>query len=146
LLEKEEWRYDKFPEFYNGSNVLDFYDADIEKKLDALEREEDKLLKMEALEDEITVKNNADAENSDDVDLDMLKGSLKAIRARKSILKQRHKLKAKMRVPGKNMLLSDMVAGMQDKGYDVTADMIRERSKSRRTIASLEEAQDKLAK
>lgn len=28
-LEKEEWRYDRFPEFYNGSNVLDFYDKDI---------------------------------------------------------------------------------------------------------------------
>lgn len=43
ILEKEEWRYDKFPEFYNGSNVLDFYDPDIERKLDALEKEEEEL-------------------------------------------------------------------------------------------------------
>jgi nucleolar GTP-binding protein len=52
-LEKEEWRYDKFPEFYNGSNVLDFYDPDIEAKLDALEAEEEKLIKMEIEEDKI---------------------------------------------------------------------------------------------
>lgn len=32
-LEKEEWRYDAWPEFYNGSNVLDYYDPDIEEKL-----------------------------------------------------------------------------------------------------------------
>jgi nucleolar GTP-binding protein len=69
LLEKEEWRYDKFPEFYNGSNVLDFYDPDIEKKLDALEAEEEELLKMEGLEDEIQAKENEESENSDDVDL-----------------------------------------------------------------------------
>jgi len=49
LLEKEEWRYDKFPEFYNGSNVLDFYDPDITEKLNALEKEEEELLKMEGM-------------------------------------------------------------------------------------------------
>lgn len=48
LLDKEEWRYDKWPEFYLGKNVADFYDADIEQKLDALEAEEDELLKIEA--------------------------------------------------------------------------------------------------
>ena len=47
LLEKEEWRYDKWPEFYLGKNVCDFYDAEIVKKLDALEKEEDEILKME---------------------------------------------------------------------------------------------------
>ena len=47
MLEKEEWRYDQFPEFYNGSNVLDFYDPDIERKLDALEKEEAEILRME---------------------------------------------------------------------------------------------------
>lgn len=41
MLEKEEWRYDAWPEFYNGSNVLDYYDPDIEEKLKKLEEEED---------------------------------------------------------------------------------------------------------
>jgi len=44
MLEKEEWRYDKWPEFYLGKNVADFYDKDIEEKLNALEEEEDKIL------------------------------------------------------------------------------------------------------
>ena len=48
LLENEDWRYDKWPEFYLGKNVADFYDAEIVKKLDALEKEEDAILKMEA--------------------------------------------------------------------------------------------------
>jgi len=53
LLEKEEWRYDKYPEFYNGSNVMDFYDPDITEKLDKLEKEEEELLRMENLQDEV---------------------------------------------------------------------------------------------
>lgn len=47
-MENEDWRYDKWPEFYKGKNVADFYDADIEAKLDALEKEEDEILRMEA--------------------------------------------------------------------------------------------------
>jgi len=46
-LENEDWRYDKWPEFYMGKNVADFYDKDIAEKLDALEEEEDKILAME---------------------------------------------------------------------------------------------------
>lgn len=53
MLEKEEWRYDKWPEFFNGYNVMDFYDPDIEKKLLALEKEEEELLKIEQKEDEL---------------------------------------------------------------------------------------------
>jgi nucleolar GTP-binding protein len=46
-LEDDEWKFDRWPEFYLGKNVMDFYDPDIEKKLQALEEEEDKLLEME---------------------------------------------------------------------------------------------------
>ena len=44
MLEKEEWRYDKWPEFFMGKNVADYYDPDIEAKLNALEEEEEKIL------------------------------------------------------------------------------------------------------
>ena len=44
MLEDPDWKYDRWPEFYNGKNVADFYDADIEERLQALEEEEDKLL------------------------------------------------------------------------------------------------------
>ena len=44
ILENEDWRYDKWPEFFMGKNVSDFYDPEIEAKLNALEEEEDKIL------------------------------------------------------------------------------------------------------
>jgi len=68
-------------------NVLDFYDPDIEKKLDALEKEEEELLKMENAEDEIMNKVNEESDNSDDVNFGMLKSTLKRVRDRKEIIK-----------------------------------------------------------
>lgn len=53
ILENEDWRYDKWPEFYLGKNVADFYDKDIVAKLDALEEEEEKILAMEAAKKEM---------------------------------------------------------------------------------------------
>ena len=74
-MEKEEWRYDKFPEFYNGSNVLDFYDPDITEKLNALEKEEEELLKMEGMQDDLMHDEIIDGISSKD-----LKISLKEVR------------------------------------------------------------------
>jgi nucleolar GTP-binding protein len=42
-LEDDEWRFDTIPEFMDGKNVLDFFDPDIEDKLNALEQEEAEL-------------------------------------------------------------------------------------------------------
>jgi len=150
MLENDDWKYDKFPEFYNGKNVLDFYDKDIEAKVIALEKEEDELLKIETAEDEMWAEKNAFSENSDDVDMEMLETSLKSVRGKKAILKERHKIKSglggKLQVKPKNMKLSEIAEKMQAKGFDVTKDALRSRSKSRRTLGDLEEAQDKLAK
>lgn len=43
ILANPEWKYDTIPEFLDGKNVADFIDPDIAEKLEALEREEDKL-------------------------------------------------------------------------------------------------------
>lgn len=40
-LADEEWKYDKIPHFWNGHNIADFIDPDIEKKLAKLEEEEE---------------------------------------------------------------------------------------------------------
>lgn len=48
IMENEDWRYDKWPEFYLGKNVADFYDKDVEEKLNKLEEEEAAILEMEA--------------------------------------------------------------------------------------------------
>ncbi|KAI0815762.1 P-loop containing nucleoside triphosphate hydrolase protein [Xylaria sp. FL0064] len=43
LLENPEWKYDKIPEVFDGKNIYDYVDPDIEAKLQALEEEEEKL-------------------------------------------------------------------------------------------------------
>jgi nucleolar GTP-binding protein len=43
ILDNEEWKHDKVPEVFDGKNVYDFIDPDIEAKLAALEEEEEKL-------------------------------------------------------------------------------------------------------
>ncbi|KAG8214128.1 P-loop containing nucleoside triphosphate hydrolase protein [Butyriboletus roseoflavus] len=43
LLSNDEWKFDTMPEIMDGKNVADFIDPDIAEKLEALEREEEKL-------------------------------------------------------------------------------------------------------
>ncbi|KAJ2974589.1 hypothetical protein NQ176_g5975 [Zarea fungicola] len=43
LLKNPDWKYDNIPEIFDGQNVFDFVDPDIEAKLAALEEEEEKL-------------------------------------------------------------------------------------------------------
>jgi nucleolar GTP-binding protein len=65
-LEDDSWKFDRWPEFYLGKNVMDFYDPDIEEKLKVLEEEEDKLLEIERNENEL-IEDDDDDENSDGV-------------------------------------------------------------------------------
>ena len=43
MLSNEEWKSDIIPEVMDGKNIADFIDPDIMEKLEALEREEEKL-------------------------------------------------------------------------------------------------------
>lgn len=43
MLSDPEWNMDIMPEIVDGKNIADFIDPDILEKLDALEREEEKL-------------------------------------------------------------------------------------------------------
>jgi nucleolar GTP-binding protein len=44
MLANPEWKEDVIPEIMDGKNVADFIDPDIAEKLDALEREEERLI------------------------------------------------------------------------------------------------------
>lgn len=44
ILENPDWKFDVMPEIMDGKNIADFIDPDIEEKLEALEREEEKLV------------------------------------------------------------------------------------------------------
>lgn len=83
LLADEEWKQDVIPEFWEGHNVADFIDPDIEEKLDALEREE------ERLEQEGFYDVNEPMLDSDEEDL---KNTADAIRERKKLIIQAHRL------------------------------------------------------
>ncbi|AEO67004.1 uncharacterized protein THITE_66333 [Thermothielavioides terrestris NRRL 8126] len=43
ILDDPSWKYDKIPEIFDGKNVYDFIDPDIEAKMAALEEEEERL-------------------------------------------------------------------------------------------------------
>jgi nucleolar GTP-binding protein len=49
-LEDENWRFDTVPEVFDGKNVMDFFDPDIEQHLNALEEEERQLEESGAYE------------------------------------------------------------------------------------------------
>jgi nucleolar GTP-binding protein len=86
ILEKEDWRYDKWPEFYLGKNVADFYDAEIVAKLDALEKEEDAILQLEADKaEEIGESSDEDGINAKD-----LAAAVKKVRGKITVIKMRH--------------------------------------------------------
>lgn len=69
ILENEDWRYDKWPEFFLGKNVADFYHKDIEEKLNELEEEENKILEMEA-ERRANMSESSDEDGITKADLD----------------------------------------------------------------------------
>lgn len=68
-LDQDEWKFDAIPEFFNGKNVMDFFDAEIEDKLNALEDEEAEYAKLAEEEGE----NSHYYDNEDDDSI--LKGS-----------------------------------------------------------------------
>jgi nucleolar GTP-binding protein len=82
LLEDDEWKYDTIPEFLDGHNVADFIDPEIEEKLDALEREEERL--------EAEGFYQSDEEILDD-DEEALRTAADAIRDRKKLIVQAHR-------------------------------------------------------
>jgi len=142
ILENEDWRYDKWPEFFKGKNVADFYDPEIEAKLNALEEEEDKILKMEA--DEAAMHESSSDE--DGIATDDLSKTLKKVRGKITIIKHRRVMKSKTRAKSMIRDLDEMTQELKNKGLAVDKDQLAQRIKSKRTIGSLEEAQDKKAK
>jgi nucleolar GTP-binding protein len=100
-LENPEWKYDIWPEFMDGKNVFDFVDKDILKKVEALEKEEEEILKNGDkgldLEDN---DNMDDGEESSELSDDLIEAHEKLVQNLKTI-KERHKLVKKSKLPSK---------------------------------------------
>lgn len=128
LLDDEEWKHDKVPEVFNGKNVYDFIDPDIEAKLAALEEEEEKL------EAEGYYESDESIEDADEADIRM---KAELIREKRQLIrneaKMRKSLKNRAFIPRSALRkkLSTMADHLDKLGYDTTSISARARSQSR---------------
>ncbi|KZZ90954.1 nucleolar GTP-binding protein [Ascosphaera apis ARSEF 7405] len=117
MLANDEWKHDKIPEVWNGKNIYDFVDPDIEAKLAALEEEEEKL------EDE-GYYNDSEDESVEDADEANIRMKAELIREKRALLrnesKMRKSLKNRALIPrsAKSRKLSEMQEHLDKIGYD----------------------------
>ncbi|ATZ51548.1 Bcnog1 [Botrytis cinerea B05.10] len=144
MLENDEWKHDKIPEIFDGKNVYDFVDPDIEAKLAALEEEEEKL------EAEGYYDSDDDLEDAEDAEIRM-KANL--IREKRELIKNEAKMKKSLKnralIPrsATRKKLSEMEDHLDSLGHDTTSIVARARSQSRgrsqvRSRAQTEDAMD----
>lgn len=118
-LLKEDEKYDIIPEVIDGKNIADFIDSDILEKLEALEQEEEEMMKKQnELEEDITPDSDLDDEE---------KYLLKKIRNKKLLIKhksQREKGKNRTTIAKKHtrrrQTVGDFKKALEEKGYGKT--------------------------
>ncbi|KAF9881926.1 nucleolar GTP-binding protein 1 [Colletotrichum karsti] len=128
LLKNPEWKYDKIPEVFDGKNVYDFIDPDIDAKLQALEEEEERLEKEGYYE--------SDEDLDDEEEADIL-SKAEMIREKQTLIRNEAKMKKRLKnqaiIPRKSMRipLSQMDDALDQLGVDTTDIVNRARSQSR---------------
>lgn len=128
ILDDPEWKEDRVPEVFNGKNVYDFIDPDIEAKLAALEEEEEKL------EAEGHYESEEDLEDAEEAEI---RYKAELIREKRQLIrneaKMRKSLKNRAVIPrtAKAKKLSQMESHLGSLGYDTTSLAARARSQSR---------------
>jgi nucleolar GTP-binding protein len=135
LLENDEWKNDKVPEIFEGKNVYDFVDPDIEAKLAALEVEEEKL-EAEGYYD--------DDDEMEDEEENIIRYRAELIREKRQLIRNEARLKKGIKNrgfiprPAQKRKVSDMVTHLESLGYNTDKAVTRARSQSRgrrRTVA-----------
>ena len=108
----------------------------------ALEEEEEKIIQLE--DDKAAMHE----ETSDEEDISMmdLSASVKKVRGKINIIKQRSMLKSKRRAKSKIKDLTEMTEQLQKQGIDVNTESLATRVRNPRRISELEANQDKKAK
>lgn len=130
MLKKDEWKYDKIPEIFDGQNVYDFIDPDIEAKLQALEEEEEKL-EQEGYYD-------SDEEVDDDNEAEILQKA-EIIREKQQLIRNEARMKKKLKnqaiIPRKSLRknFSELEDALDQLGVDTTnlADRAQPQPRSR---------------
>jgi len=120
LLENDEWKYDVIPEIWEGKNVADFVDPDILERLDALEREEERL-EAEGFYDDLKAE---EAEDDEDEESAAVREAAALVRKHEAAAHEasqnKKKLKNKRVIPRKlqTRTLEEMAEGMRASGLD----------------------------
>ncbi|OCK76103.1 nucleolar GTP-binding protein-like protein [Lepidopterella palustris CBS 459.81] len=128
LLDNPDWNEDRVPEVFDGKNVYDFIDPEIEAKLAALEAEEEKL-EAEGYYD--SEDNLEDAEEAE------IRYKAELIREKRQLIRNeanmRKSLKNRAMIPRslKAKKLSEMESHLKSLGHDTTSIAARARSQSR---------------
>lgn len=127
-LDHEDWKYDRIPEVFEGKNVYDFVDPDIETKLAALEEEEEKLEAKGYYDSDDSVEDVNEAEIR--MKADLIRAKQEEIR---NEARTRKSLKNRALIPRRSQhkKLSAMQDSLDKLGFDTTAISARARSKSR---------------
>ncbi|RIA93698.1 GTP binding protein 4, partial [Glomus cerebriforme] len=127
-LKNDEWKYDAIPEIMDGKNIIDFVDPDIAEKLDALEREEQKL-EVEGYYD--SVEEMVDSEEEE------TKRLAETIKEKKKLIIQAHRARKMMknrpiipRTATTKVSVEEMEEQLGQLGLDTSA--IRARSLTRK--------------
>ena len=127
-LDDDDWKYDRIPEVFDGKNVYDFIDPDIESKLAALEDEE------ENLEAKGYYESDYDIEDADEADIRM-KADL--IREKRELIRNEARMRKSLKNraviprPAQPKKLSAMEDSLDRLGFDTTNISARARSQSR---------------
>ncbi|RDA91669.1 hypothetical protein CP533_0063 [Ophiocordyceps camponoti-saundersi (nom. inval.)] len=130
LLKNPEWKYDKMPEIFDGKNVYDFVDPDIEAKLQALEEEE------EQLEQQGYYDSDDDIEDEDEAEI-LHKAEL--IREKQQLIRNEARMKKRLKnqaiIPRKAVKksFSELEDALDQLGVDTTnlADKAQPKTRSR---------------
>ncbi|PWN26566.1 putative NOG1-nucleolar G-protein required for 60S ribosomal subunit biogenesis [Jaminaea rosea] len=118
ILDDDSWKYDVMPEIQGGKNIADFVDPDILERLDALEREEEKL-EADGFYDDL----EGPEEPEDEEDRE-IREAAEAIRARqlraKALSQDKNKQKNLSRLPRKmqTRTMSEMSEKLKAIGID----------------------------
>jgi len=127
-LEDDDWKYDRVPEVFDGKNVSDFIDPDIEAKLAALEDEEEKL------EAKGYYDSDTELEDAKDADIRMKAQLIREKREEiRNEARMRKSLKNRAVIPRplQPKKLSTMEDSLDKLGFDTTTISARARSQSR---------------
>ena len=135
LLANDEWKYDVIPEIYNGKNVVDFIDPEIEAKLAELEREEEELEKQWEAEAHLREPKEAPLTEEEKQLLGEIKLRRKKLvaehRRKKSVAGNTSKIPASKADPEGIRTTKNMKESLENIGLDADKAVERARSQSR---------------